>query len=207
MGRPNTEAAIHRLNLLWIDLLCAYATKAKLPLASLDRPYYFLSADWQYQRLEIRAYFEQWRGLMTSENLASFRAVREEINDLKQKLNKVILALCMDGFAVVSIDDFDPADLLLFSEATINLSSKLEEVKKKKVELIKLNKFSEVCRYRVEEKAILATITNQFAKDYPGLYFKASWYCRKEVVFWPTGSNCDMKELVKRAGRGAYKNN
>ena len=113
----------------------------------------------------------------------------------------------MNGFAVVSIDDFTPEDLLLFSEDTVTLSAKLGEVKKKKVKLIKQEKFNELCRCRVEEKAILAAVADQFAKNYPGLYFKASPYRINEVVFWPTGGNCDMKNLVKRAAREIYKNN
>jgi len=207
MGEPNTAAAIDRLNLLWADLLRAYAIKAKLPLANLDKTYNFISADWDYAKVELRAYFEQWRGLLTGENLAAFRTITREISGLRQKLNMVIFGLCMDGFAVVSIDDFTTEDLMLFNENTRSLAPMLAEVKKKKGELIKAQQFGEVCGYRVEEKVILGEVADQFAKNNPGLYFKASWYREKEVIFWPTGSKYDMKGLVKRAARETYKSN
>lgn len=203
----NIEPVVDRLNILWGELLGAYASKEKLPLAGLYNPYYYISADPEGQEVERRAYLEQWRGKVTKENLAALHAIQREINELVKKINVVISWLCVEGFAIVSIESFTPADLLLFSEHTTSLSPELEKVKAQKIALLKQKKYDEVCRYRGEEKAILVAVADRFTKDYPGFYFKVSWYRGKEVVFWPTGSNSDMKELLKRATREAYKSN
>ena len=195
------DAVVDRLNLLWIELLRVYAAKEKLPLAGLYTPHYYISADPEGQEVERRNYLEHWRGKVTKENLSALNAIQRDINDLEQKLNAVISGLCIDGFAVVSIEDFTPEDLLLFSEQTASLSPELEKVKAQKARQLEQKKYDRACYYRGEEKAILATVADRFAKDYPGVYFKASWYRENEVVFWPTGSNCDMKELVKRAAK------
>ena len=113
----------------------------------------------------------------------------------------------MDEVTIISIDSFTPEDLLLFSEDTKSFSSKLAEIKAQKALLLEQKKYDWACYYRGEEKAILEAVTNRFAKDYPGLYFKASHYRQNEVIFMPTDSSCDMKELVKRAARKANKNN
>ena len=201
------EAVIDRLNLLWGELLRAYAIKDKLPLADLYTPYYYISAEPEGQEVERRAYLERWRGKVTKENLAALHAIQREINDLEQKLNTVISWLCIEGFAIVSINDLTPADLLLFGEDIAGLSPKLAEIKAQKAQLLEQKKYDRACYYRGEEKAILAAVADRFAKDYPGLYFKVSWYREKEVVFWPAGSNYDMKDLLKRAAREANKSN
>ena len=123
------EAAIDRLNLLWGELLRAYTRKDKLPLGGLYTPYYFISADPEGQEGERRAYLARWRGKVTRENLAALYAIQLEIKDLEQKLNAVISGLCMAGFAVVSIEDFTPEDLLLYSEHTTSLSPEVEKVR------------------------------------------------------------------------------
>lgn len=206
-GESNIQVMIDLLNLLWLELHRAYATKQKLPLANLDKPYYFINDGSECLREELHTYFEQWHGKLTSENIAAFRAVQREITDLNRKFNAVISRLCMDGFAIVSIEDFTAKDLLFFGEDTAKLSPRLKEVKVRKAALLKQKKYEEVCRYRVEEKAILEAVKEQFAKEHPGLYFIASWYLDKEIVFLPRGSNYEMKSLVRRAAREAYKNN
>lgn len=199
--------SLGKLNLLWIDLLRVYSAKEKLPLAHLDRPCYFINDGSESLREELCIYFEQWHGKLTSENIAAFRAVQREITDLNRKFNAVISRLCMDGFAIVSIEDFTAKDLLFFGEDTAKLSPRLKEVKVRKAALLKQKKYEEVCRYRVEEKAILEAVKEQFAKEHPGLCFIASWYLDKEIVFLPRGSNYEMKSLVRRAAREAYKDN
>jgi hypothetical protein len=203
----NIEDWINQLNILWAELLRVYAIKEKLPLAGLDIPYYYLSPDREGQQVELRNYMEQWRGKKTSENLKEFYAIQDEIRDLEEKFNAVISRLRTDEVTIISIDDFSPEDLLLFGEDTISLSQKLEEVKTQKARLLEQKKYDWACYYRGEEKAILEAVANRFAKDYPGLYFKASHYRQNDVIFMPTGSNCDMKELIERVSRKAYKNN
>lgn len=203
----NIQVMIDRLNLLWRELLRVYATKQRLPLANLDRPYYFINDDSESLREELCTYFEQWHGKLTSENIAAFQAVQREITDLNRKFNVVISRLCMDGFTIVSIEDFTAKDLLFFGEDTAKFSPRLKEVKVRKAVLLKQKKYEEVCRYRVEEKEILEAVKEQFAKEHPGLCFIASWYLEKEIVFLPRGSNYQMKKLVRRAAREAYKNN
>jgi hypothetical protein len=200
------EDSIDRLNLLWAELLRVYAIKEKLPLAGLDTPYYPISADWQEQRIQIRNHYNQWKGKMTDENIAAFRAIREEINGLKQKVNSIISLLCMEEVTVVSLGELIPIDLLLFSEETASLAPKLEEIKAQKARFLKQKKYERACYYRGEEKAILEVVAKRFEKDYPGLYFKASWYREREIVFLPTG-NWEMRALIERISRSAYKNN
>ena len=63
------------------------------------------------------------------------------------------------------------------------LAPKLEEIKAQKARFLKQVKYDEVCRCQGEEKAILEMVAKIFAKDFPGLYFKASWYREREIVF------------------------
>ena len=199
------EDSTNRLNLLWAELLRVYAIKEKLPLAGLDTPYYPISADWQEQRIQIRNHYNQWKGKMTDENIAAFRAIRGEINGLNQKVSSIISRLCIDRVTIISIDSFTSEDLL-FSEDTKSLAPKLEEIKAQKARLLEVKNYERACYYRGEEKAILEVVAKRFEKDYPGLYFKASWYKDGEIVFKPSG-NYYMKALIERIARDSYKNN
>jgi hypothetical protein len=200
------EDSISRLNLLWAELLRVYAIKEKLPLAGLDQPYHPLNYDWVLQRVEIRNHYNQWKGKMTDENIAAFRVIRAEIIGLNQKVSSVISRLCIDGVTIISIDSFTLEDLLLFSEDTKSLAPKLEEIKAQKARFLEQKNYGRACYYRGEEKAILEVVAKRFEKDYPGLYFKASWYKDGEIVFKPSG-NWEMRVLIERISRSAYKYN
>lgn len=206
MHSPNPEHLIGRLNFLWSELIQAYTAKEKLPLANLDAPFYFISADWKQQKVELHNHFEQWRGQVTKENLAALDAARAEIAGLNKQLNRLLSRLCLAGFTIVSFDDLTPEDLLLFSEEARNLSSTLKEIKAQKLILIQQKKLEEVARLHFKEKALLASIMESFAQDHPGLYFKDSWYKEKELLFLPSGK-FEMKVLIKRLTRSTYKNN
>lgn len=202
----NIEDSIGLMNLLWSKLLLAYAIKDKLPLAGLDTPYYPISADWEEQRIQIRNHYNQWKGKMTDENIAAFRAIRAEIIGLNQKVSSIISRLCIDGVTIISIDSFTLEDLLLFSEDTKSLAPKLEEIKAQKARFLEQKNYGRACYYRSEEKAIFELVTKRFVSDYPGLYFKASWYKDGEIVFKPSG-NWEMRVLIERISRSAHKSN
>jgi hypothetical protein len=193
LAKHNTtnEQLIERLNLLWVDLLRAYKRKERLPLAGFDAALYFISADWNHQRAELRNHFAQWRDKLTKENLAALDVARAEIAGLRKQLNRLLSRLSLAGFTIASLDDLTP---------------ELRDIKARKQLLVRQKNFEELARLRFEEEALLAAITESFAKDDPILHFKASWYKEKELIFLPSG-NYESRALLKRLSREAYKSN
>ena len=190
-GNTTPEQLIERLNLLWVDLLRANERKARLPLAGFDAPLYFISADWQNQKAELRNHFALWRDKLTKENLAALDAARAEIAGLRKQLNSLLSRLSLAGFTIASLDDLTP---------------ELRDIKERKLLLVRQKKFEELARLRFEEEALLAAITEHFAEDDPVRHFKASWYQEKELIFLPSG-NHESRALLKRLSREAYKSN
>jgi hypothetical protein len=190
-AKPNPEQLISRLNLLWVQLLRACKKKERLPLAGFDAPLYFISADWEHQKAELRNHFAKWRGKLTRENLAALDVARAEIAGLRKQLNGLLSRLSLAGFTIASLDDLTP---------------ELRDIKARKLLLVKQKKFEELARLRFEEEARLAAITEHFAEDDPVRHFKTSWYKEKELIFLPSG-NHESRALLKRLSTEAYKSN
>jgi hypothetical protein len=185
------EGLIRRLNILWVDLLREYEKKARLPLAGFDAALYFISADWERQRAELRNHFAHWRDKVTKENLAALAAARAETASLRKQLNRLLSRLCLAGFTIASVDDLTP---------------ELRDIKERKLLLVRQKKFEELARLRFDEEVLLDAILEHFAEDDPILHFKASPYQERELLFLPSG-NHECRALLKRLTKGAYKNN
>jgi hypothetical protein len=193
---------IEQLNIFWRILLRLYEKKDSLPLGNFNPRYYLINGRKEDQEIEISNWLNQWAGKLTKQNWDDLKEVTDEIDKYCLQLNEKLMELSLKGSIIVPFTDFTPADLHAFSIAMRDEAITLAVIRKTKPGLLKARDFETLCQLRNKEKAIIGLVCKEFQDNYPGIYFKKSWFNTAEVFHLPS-KRYELQKCLRRISRNS----
>ena len=183
----NIEEALEQINNSCLELSEVYIRESKSPLAGCPEEWFFISADREDQKEEIKSLWNHWKPFFTPQNMIEIAEISSEIKACEARLILGLESFYNKGFRVIEITNFKAEEIVPNWPAAARWWPRLEEIRRKKNVALKEKDFNKAGYLKGAEQETMAFIEDGFRKDFSEINFVRSWFSEKQIIFNPVG--------------------